>query len=993
MLHKKVPVHSALEALESRIAPAVVFLAGTDALRNGVSVSVPDSATHYGVDAAFLLKTGDSLVVDVNHDGIFQASDDLLVAKVSKGRALMFFDDRDGIPGFSIAEIGGAMVSNGFVGEINADLHGSVVAGLTARGDVGWDTTPSTIAGLTVTGTVHGKILADGAIKNVTIKSAGNDNLLSVQAILSGSAAAGLFNFGATSEEYISSATAKSPSDIFNISLARGVETMISGFGINGGDISKVTIGHQVTSLTLRAGDSSLMSGGHGGSIRDIEIHGSNHAINFTIQAGWGSMRKTHAGEGGSIDTVSILAGGEHLGTVEIASGNGGDYSYSDGDNITYANGGKGGDLRGFTLVADSVGTTTILSGHGGQAGFFQQAAVTETREKVIRHRDIFGDIIEETVNVEVVIRPEILRNGHGGDGGTIEDIQIHAQTALEMRAGQGGQSQLRGGGDAGSILDVETRGLLSAYIYGGIAGSGFIGGNGGNIADFSASDIGANADVLLVAGDSGEGSKKVGRAGDISRISVSSHEALAQLQISAGNGYPMVDTNTDSIVRGSDGGSISEINVDVKSASGIQIDAGVGGSGGFRAIEVGNPEVGRVVQQGGAGGNGGDVADVRIHAQQIVENLVIASGSGGDGRAGKAAGSGGSISNIELGNYSNGEILSGSGGFSTAGRSGDGGDISNLTFTGGFAGTYFGITAGEGGEGGEEGATGGHGGSIAHVTGREITSGTLSIVAGKGGNGTEFTVEPQFVDVERSRLVPDGFGGWTVEFVTKSIKVANRIARAGAGGDGGSVSNITWDVVSGGDTGLIIYSGAGGDGTSASAEFERLVKIPDPLGGYYEDYQTYSKLFVRKDAGAGGDIRDVKMSAPENTVISLTAEAGKGGNGINYAAPARGGAITGIGIDSLGLISWLSLNAGDGGDASDATPRAVGRPGGSIKNVYVNADDIRGNSMIVGGDGGYGPKRAGAGGDLVNISLPAYTVFDFELVPGNGDPAGELEP
>lgn len=990
MFHKKVPVVSAIEALESRIAPAVVFLTGTDAVRNGVSVAVPDFIATNDLDAAFLLRAGDSLVVDVNHDGIFKASDDLLLAKVSKGRALLLFEDLDGVSGFSNREVVGAMVSNGFVGEINGDVLGSVVAGLTARGAVDWDTIPSTIAGLTVTGSVYGQILADGAIKNVTIKSAGNDDRPSVLAIRSG-ADGGEFYFGTTPWEYISSATSKSPSDLSNISLARGVLELVSGWGQDGGDISNVTIGRQLTPLIIRAGDSMEFSGGNGGSIRDVTIHGASNFLDILIQAGQGTMRKTHAGAGGSIDSVSILAEGANLAGVAIMAGSGGDSEYLDVGVDTHARGGNGGSVRGVTVLAGSIDGLGIYSGRGGNGGYFHQDAVIETREKVVRSRDAYGEITEEVVEYDVVIKREINRGGAGGDGGDIEDIQVHARAFLGLESGQGGYSQLRNAGDGGSIHNVEAVGLAGGNIIGGLGGSGVTGGHGGSISGFSASDLAALTEVDIRSGYSGGGLKKAGSAGDIARISLSSDEAIGRIIIEAGNGASAEDYSSDSTAKGGEGGSVSAINIDVVSSSTILVTGGAGGSGGYRATSVGNPDYGLVVQKGGAGGNGGSVDHVVIHAQQLLgnEDLHITSGPGGNGRVAKPGGSGGNISNIELVNYPNGEIRAGAGGTSTAGRSGDGGDLSNLTFSGGLPETSFEVSAGDGGFGGDEGGSGGNGGSISKVRGMEIEAGGVSLSAGRGGNGTEFMVEPQYVDVEIPNRIPDGNGGWQFEYVTKSIKVANRIARAGAGGDGGGVSNVIWDIVAGGNAAMNINSGAGGDGTSVSADFERVVKVPDGFGGYTEEYIPYTKVFAKKPAGAGGDIRNVRMNAAENTQSRLSIEAGYGGVG-TYAAPGRGGAIARINIDSFGISTGLSLYAGTGGDSSGTNLLGNGRSGGSIKNVEVNATKLE--AEIVGGNGGSGPNRQGAGGNLANISLITLVDITASLTPGNGSPNGVLK-
>ena len=174
------------EPLESRIAPAS-FLVTSDALfirdaalpaatsdiladaTLGANEAAAETVTTS--DAAVLLGTGDKLFFDTNGNRVADGSE--LILTVTTGKAMAFFDDRDGDLRFSRVEFRGLAVSAGFGGTLNGSIFGDIATGLdggdnfTAAANT-FTLQAGDITGLTVTGGAQ-TIAAGGNISKLKV--------------------------------------------------------------------------------------------------------------------------------------------------------------------------------------------------------------------------------------------------------------------------------------------------------------------------------------------------------------------------------------------------------------------------------------------------------------------------------------------------------------------------------------------------------------------------------------------------------------------------------------------------------------------------------------------------------------------------------------------------------------------------------------------------------------------------------------------------------
>ena len=137
----------AIEILESRIAPASIYLASGTKLfvqtvvvkgASGNAQNTPaENAAQaaVGSDSAFLMSTGDRLYFDTNGDGRIEVGEPLLLT-VTAGQAMVFLTDFSNANHFLPGDISGLSVSDGFRGTAATDLHGSIVTALDAQGNL-----------------------------------------------------------------------------------------------------------------------------------------------------------------------------------------------------------------------------------------------------------------------------------------------------------------------------------------------------------------------------------------------------------------------------------------------------------------------------------------------------------------------------------------------------------------------------------------------------------------------------------------------------------------------------------------------------------------------------------------------------------------------------------------------------------------------------------------------------------------------------------------
>jgi hypothetical protein len=404
----------------------------------------------------------------------------------------------------------------------------------------------------------------------------------------------------------------------------------------------------------------------------------------------------------------------------------------------------------------------------------------------------------------------------NGGAGGDVIGVAVKypqgtgvLTSTVLLFAGNGGESVTRTGGAGGDLssLSIATGELFS----GGNGGKGVIGGKGGSVIGNvipGFTDVNGNisqgsnvedAFIVAVGGNGGKGVKQGGDAGGVSKFRA--------------RFLPLI---------GGQGGLIHYV-------------GGVGGD----AVS-------------GRGGNGGDIVDSSpvTDANNLVGNVFVQGGAGGRGTTG---GNGGDVRNV-INTTGSGSLplsinaLAGNGGVGTAGNGGAGGDITNVKVTAnnlpgfqvgqyffdfsnpraveslgdaivGFTPLFFGrVIAGEGGT-----SFGGRGGSGGNITSSSvgITSSSLAVAAGAGGDGLK------------------------------------------SGGVGGNVTNSDFDA-SGAQSKLVIIAGDGGDAYSGNVSATK----PLLFGG------------IAGTGGNGGSITGVRQLAGTDVHVDLIA--GNGGNTIN---------------------------------------------------------------------------------------------------------------
>lgn len=988
------------EPLENRIAPAFVFFSGTDTEFKGISLNDAALAATFGSGAAIVLASGNSLVVDVNGDGKFKAADDILIGTVSRGRGVFFFTDLDNSTELAPDELTGLLVSNGFSGIVADSIEGPVVTGLSPSGTPVLVEGRSDIAGLNVGGRIAGSILADGSVKNVTVQNIDFGDSPSVAEIVTGSGADGKtysLNGGTTQATFESTQERSSP-DIVGISLAEGTSLISAGSASVGGIISKVTIGEQHTDLVVSAGAATPLSGGAGGSISKVTIKSAKDSAAFSFLAGDGAIGAARNGAGGSVSSVFVEAGSEAvIGTITVAAGDGGNPSNVPEDFESAASGGSGGSIKGVFVHADTVPDVIIQAGDGGDGGYIYHPAETETREKQVKQRDLYGNVYWETVEYEVVVKKAVRKGGAGGSGGSISGVTVNALSAMvEMDGGDGGSALTKPAGSGGSILKSKFDGVDGVNAEAGESGAGTRGGAGGSVKDFTAVNLGVGADVALTATQGGFGIKG-GAAGSISKVTLKSDNEISEVTLVAGKGadgfYEEEDDSTYGARPGGVGGAVSNVLVDVKSAEVFQAAAGDGGQGGRSEVYFYTSEGSIQKITGAPGGAGGSISKVTFKALEADAVAQIYGGAGGRGRVNKNGGAGGKISNVTLENIATLDMQAGDGGLvDEFGRGSAGGAISGLAITGGRVGSALNVSAGNG-SAGAGGASGGAGGNISKITKLDVLAGAVNIHAGNGADGSSIYVPPEYKEVEKKVRVRGEYGEIYYEYVTVEVKVRNYIAKAGAGGAGGSVSGVAMKALSGADTPITVNAGNGGMGKSITAEVERRVAHRGLYGEIYYDYVTVEVTRATKPAGSGGSITGLALSALTGSTASLAAIAGNGGAGEGVAKTGVGGKISGVTAISEGTMSNFTLRGGAGGAADGDSERGRGAAGGGISKIIVKVtQNITGVASVIAGSGGEGLFKAGAGGSISGASITAANVFTVEFTPGEGSPPGTLK-
>lgn len=415
------------------------------------------------------------------------------------------------------------------------------------------------------------------------------------------------------------------------------------------------------------------------------------------------------------------------------------------------------------------------------------------------------------------------------------------------------------------------------------------------------------------------------------------------------------------------------------------------------------------------SGGHGGDVRTLNVTVERP-SNLVVATGDGGSGFT--SGGNGGNLLGtatspliLSIPQPNQGRILinTGNGGLGINSNGGSGGRVQFLNWTALYDQLEFVFTEGVQiitGRGGDSiAANGGVGGSLLDVTGlfdffdggnshqelmfvRLGDGGNGSVSGGAGGTLARVTltanVTPNVFDVASLYIQTGGGGnglskaggtGGGINSVTLNNFIGTVLLLAGAGGDGatggngGNVNSITLTPLSNAiTTTLQILSGSGGFGTVKNGGAGgSILKISGDVSDLV--------LFAAGDGGGsaggkggkGGSISTITLTA---TVFKSFFTAGDGGAG--FKAGGAGGNLNSLNV-SASLA--MSLQAGNGGAAGGLSGK--GGNGGSVFNYTQKNNPNLVISQIIGGDGGFGVKAGGRGGNVTGINAFGF-IGDF---------------
>jgi hypothetical protein len=927
-----------LEPLESRIAPATIFVGNpnvndteyADAPFVNTETSAETIATQVGpgvlgASDTFLMKLaqGDRVV-------LFAPGGNTDFITLDKGSAVAFFVDYNLDGELQASELTGMALGKGVSITVKGNINGDVVTNLKDDGTLDLSA-PGGTGGLVsqdqdvvkfACSDVAGGLYVGGSISTV--------NGATIGRITAGDAADGeTFDF-----------FPGNPNDPAAVDVPGGNGKLVvtATAGEAGPSIQSVLIKSLVDRIEAGAGG---LGGAKGGSVSNVEI--TSDADGFLIAAGNGGLGNgaqgsSNGGAGGGISGVYISGFADldpnSFGGTRIMAGIGGD-----SEAASAAKGGAGGALKkifvGYDRVGNGVDASTNLSqdsvllsagagGDGKTAGKGGSVSSVQLRASV---QDANGD----EMSVIAGAGGDAFAGGKAGAGGSLSKVDVRNQNPLitgslvSLRAGNGGTAPADGVGAAGgSIKNASVLGE-GLFLNAGNGSSGTTGGKAGVLKSVNTiiSETVISRELTLNAGIGGNGTG--GKAGA--------------------------------------GGTVTKLLVSTADFSTFTINAGTAGNGGTS-----------VSSKGGAGGAVSKVTVLEVPLDTAVEgDVLIRAGAGGNG--GTAGGAGGQLNKVVLSGFDlNIQASAGSGGSATsAGNGGKGGQLKTVQFSsfGTDAGTPVAgtLTAGTGGNGIGASGSGGVGGSIANSA--INVDGDLTVAAGAGGSGAGGA---------------SGRGGSLSKtgafstFGSGKLQAGDAGLAGGRAGVGGSISKgsvlrasekITLQAGDGHN------GGAGGDIANVNFSSSAASLLPAPFGDIVVSAGDGSAL--GSSAGPGGSIKSVIGYVSSGGANTTTFSAGVGG-GVTLAVPgatasAAGGSIQGL--DILGGGGPGSVVTISGGDAGDATTAASGGKGGDVKAVsIVGVDPATIIRSIAAGDGG-DAGRGGTGGSVSQIYALGVDIGD----------------
>jgi hypothetical protein len=936
-----------VEPLESRIAPAIIFVGNpnVDDTEYGDSqfintetdsgaLSLQVGKGELGVDDTFILRLNPGDTVRMFAPG---GDSDFIV--LTGGTAALFFvdhggDARDGE--VQATELTGIALGAGAKMTVKGTVYGDVVTNLKADGTLdlnGFDSASQGLNGFSVND-VTGSIISGGKITNLNAGAVGN--------LLAGTAANGVsYDFfrgpgtpdpdtvpgGGATLTVLADPGAAGPGiqNVLVKSIGGRMEAGSGGTGAKGGSITGVEVTADSDGFTIAAGDggagdSARPNGGAGGTLSNIVISGfaditPNSLINTQLLAGDGGDSTIKGGAGGAISKVFV-----------------------------------GYDKRGGRLLDSPdvlLDSLVIKAGDGGDgrtAGKGGAITGTKARISVVSDPTVVGD--EIIMDVRAGAGGNTIAGGKAGTGGGLsnDDFRnlspIATGTIVSVRAGDAGTGPADALGAAGGAISKLTILGEGFFVNAGNGSSGRVGGKGGAVNDLRTvlSETVIPQDITINSGSGGNGGTgNAGAGGAISRVNIGSAD-LINFTVNGGtSGNGGVSTSA----RGGVGGSLSrfsvlEIPIDTLLEGPVAIRAGFGGDGGTGGgaggkisnflfsgfntnvdVDAGN---GGSATTNGKGGVGGGITSVRFSSAGLFGgNPVVASlsaGIGGNGKGGTgAAGAGGSVKTASMNVDGDLTVSAGAGGAAEGGASGKGGSLSK---TGAFS--EFGSGSLIAGNAGATGGKAGAGGSILAGSNLRASVG-ITIQAGNGqSGGAGGNITSTNFSSSAGSLLPAPSGNILVQ-------AGNGSALGGVAGKGGSINQVVGYASSGGLGSTSVYAaGHGGGATSGAA------------GGSVNGLQIVG-------GGADGSL--------------ITISAGDAGDATGQANGANGGSVTNVEVAGLTPGSILrSIAAGDGGNGTSR-----GGIGGSARQIFVLGTDI---GDRLGGAFGYetmGGIFAGLGG------------------------------
>jgi hypothetical protein len=973
-----------LEALEARLAPALIALAGFDPgdanwslgsdtafkdleytdvpLFNTtgkitqlgfVNVSGADPIVGAGLGGALVdtfyiqLGTGDALRT-YSSGGAYTE-----FIKVNSGNVLAFFQDFNNDNELQNNELTGLSLGNNADVRVLGSIDGDVVANyndLTKTvAATGLVSDKQAIRKLFVSGDINGSIIAGGAISSVTVDG-------DVESIRTGSAANGFaydFNgIGALGGAVVAfTPPAKTVGGAISTVAVSSIQSIQAGNGgtsAAGGAISKITISNDTDGFLIQAGQGgagivSSTLGGAGGKVTDILVKvtdndGTNlDAITITGGDGGDAFAGSTGtgGAGGSVER-SYIGFDSVLGTKQVVS----TFKLQDIVNVTGGEGGSGrtggagGLVKDVRAVVSTVYAGPVIMVAGGDGG-----AVTAAGGKGGLGGSVeslfLQNLSEAAVNSRIMVQAgDGGTNGGIGDGGSggLVKTGTFSTFNLGVYAGDGAAS-LKAGGAGGSItgLKSEIAGqvfLRSMYLFGGDGGQGAAGagGNGGSLSTltFNASDLLGNSFIYAGSGGQSTGNFKGGNGGALSLLQVSdaSNANDAFFLASAG--------------AGGNGGTGGGLGGNTSSVTFLGRDTEVylyAGSGGNATVN-------------GNGGSGGRVDKVAVsalaRAAETVEARIL-SGTGGNGAGVRGGGAfGGDMLTVNLAVTGVGRVVAGDGGNATGtGTPGNGGSLSTASVVSSSAAGDIFLLAGSAGTG-----TGGSalGGSITNNI--AFGNGSITVQSGDGSGGGA-----------GGNINGLGFGNFNQTGGSTGdvfITAGNGSAAATRAGVGGSITKVNGYISEGpGPTLTQIQAGDGGGGFGTGAN--------------------------------GGSISTLYIIGGGNADATFVVAAGDGGNAPTGIRAGIGGSITSLAVSSAldDATLFRSVAAGDGGNAGGVN--STGGLGGSVTklNVGHTIGDRSGVNFgfasmggIFAGAGGTGTAKAGLAGNVTDVTANAIAAI-----------------